>query len=242
MVDYLQQFIESTAVLTPLPKSWFFWLKHKKNDLEKFRLAVETILVQQSNWKNVEQACNNLKNYWNRHDPKIDPWDYAWYSNVNIEVLQNLIKPTGFYKQKSIHLKDLANHWLTIKGKTSFIERRKALLEVKGIGDESADAILLYAFEELTFLVDAFTLRIIQRAQWFSQLNLKSSMNYKLLKELFLIRGINPLFKDIEWFQWLHAYFVTVGQEFCLPKDPNCFLCSLKLYCNFGNSFLKHDG
>ena len=239
MTDYFQQFIGSISVLAPLTDSWSFWTKHNKNDLEKYRLAIEAILVQQSNWKNVERACNNLQSYCSHQNPKICSWDYLWYSDVDLEFLQTLIKPTGFYKQKSLYLKDLARHWPDIINKTSCNERRKALLAVKGIGEETADAILLYAFEELTFLIDAFTVRIIRRTLWFSESSPKIITNYNVLKNLFLTKGLNPILNDVEWFQWLHAYLVIIGQEFCLHKNPKCVLCPLQPFCYFGRSISR---
>ncbi len=95
---------------------------------------------------------------------------------------------------------------------------RPALLAVKGVGPETADSILLYALNKPTFVVDAYTFRVLHRHGLAPE-----GLSYEELRALFMDR----LPPDVGLFQEFHALFVRVGKEFCRPQ-PRCSGCPLE--------------
>ncbi len=180
----------------------------------KFEMMVGAILTQNVNWSNVEKAIDNLKN-----EDMIDP---SKIKSAGLKEIQGAIKPTGFYKQKSRRLKRLANAILDNGGIENTLDRddlRGRLLNIKGIGPETADSIVLYAAEKPVFVIDAYTQRIMKRV-------FSLNMRYKELQELFE----NRLPKDVDLFKEYHALLVELGKKYC-KKSPNCSYCPLKDRC-----------
>ena len=95
---------------------------------------------------------------------------------------------------------------------------RDELLGLYGIGEESADAILLYAGRYPTFVVDAYTRRILLRHQMIAD-----SASYEEIRSLFM----NNLTHDEGHFNEYHALLVRVGKEYCRPREPLCSECPL---------------
>ncbi|MBW2966574.1 endonuclease III domain-containing protein, partial [Candidatus Woesearchaeota archaeon] len=106
-----------------------------KNDKERFEIIIGAILTQNTSWKNVEKAIFNLN--------KEKLIDIKKIKNINQKKLASLIRPSGYYNQKAERLKIIADFFLKNKTPT-----RQELLAVKGIGPETADSILLYAFQK----------------------------------------------------------------------------------------------
>jgi len=174
-------------------------------------IIIGAILTQNTSWKNVEKALENLK--------REKALNFKAIRGMPIEKLRDLIKPAGFYRQKSVYLKEFVSRFPGIKHLENI--NRNELLKVKGIGKETADAILLYALDRLEFVVDAYTKRLLQRL-W----NIKSS--YEEIKELFE----ENLPKDLEIYKEFHALIDTHAKEFC-KKTPKCEGCPLKELCSF---------
>lgn len=121
-----------------------------------YEVVVGAILTQNTNWKNVEKAIANLKKE-NRLNEKA-------VLETESQELEVLIRSSGFYKQKAERLKFATRKWLELKGKTlSTAVLRSELLGVKGIGKETADSIILYAFGKPIFVIDAYTRRFCKR-------------------------------------------------------------------------------
>ncbi|MFD1902255.1 endonuclease III domain-containing protein [Enterococcus termitis] len=125
------------------------------------RLAdwVSMILIQQTTEKNANKALANLEPY----------LSVEKLSAIDLEKLQELIRPAGFYKQKSNYIKALI-HWFIAHGADletfrsySTEELRKELLKIKGVGGETADAMLLYIFERNVFIADQYAMRLFTR-------------------------------------------------------------------------------
>jgi endonuclease-3 related protein len=120
---------------------------------------VTMILIQQTTSKNVEKAMDNLQPYLTLE--KLD--------ELPIEDLQVIIRPAGFFKQKSSYLKNVVAWLRTYQGDFTTINQletdvlRKELLSLKGIGPETADVILLYLFNRQVFIADQYALRLFQR-------------------------------------------------------------------------------
>lgn len=119
---------------------------------EKWEICAGALLTQNTNWGNVEKALLNL----DRAGVK-SPEDV-----LKCRRLEKLIRPSGFFRQKSERLKGLAAAVQERGGTGSFLKRvsREELLALKGIGPETADSILLYAGKRAYFVVDAYTRRL----------------------------------------------------------------------------------
>jgi len=182
-----------------------------------FEVAVGAILTQNTNWGNVEKAINNLK--------KHKVLNARLLLGMPHERLAALIKPAGYFNVKTKRLKEflsfLVNHY---KGgmermKTGDVHAlRHDLLNVKGIGPETADSILLYALEKPVFVIDAYTKRVLSRHKIVPE-----DATYHELQDLFH----NNLPADVRLFNEYHALFVMVGKHYCKPK-PRCEECPLK--------------
>jgi endonuclease-3 related protein len=122
-----------------------------------YEVVVGAILTQNTTWINVQKALDNLKNSNNLNINNL--------SLIYIEKLQELIRPSGFYKAKSKNIKQLSTNILNTYGTFENFKKevtRSWLLEQKGIGCESADAILNYACYKDAFVVDSYTNRLLR--------------------------------------------------------------------------------
>lgn len=178
------------------------------SDNTRFEIIIGAILTQNTAWKNVERAIFNLN--------KNKLIDVNKIIKINKNELAQLIKPAGYYNQKAERLKIVAEFIKNHKNPT-----REELLAVKGIGPETADSILLYAFDKPYFVIDAYTKRI------FSRLGLcKENATYTELQELFH----KNLKRDAKLFNEYHALLVELGKN-CCKKKPECMKCPIKKFC-----------
>lgn len=143
------------------------------------------------------------------------------------EVLADLIRPSGYYRQKAARLISLDRYILSRGSSMDWLkqedpkELRQELLAVNGIGPETADSILLYAGNHPVFVVDAYTRRILHRLGL-----IQASLDYHRIQQLFM----DQLPKDPALYQEYHALIVALGKEACNPK-PRCGLCPLRDLC-----------
>lgn len=173
-------------------------------------VIIGAILTQNTSWQNVEKAIENLK--------KANLCSLDKIRNVSENIIEDLIKPSGFYRQKSIYLKEISHFFKDFNEKSIDTENfRKKLLKVKGVGLETADSILLYAFSRPIFVVDAYTKRLIERKRLFY------SQKYNKIQQFFM----QNLPHDVELFKEYHALIVKLGKTFC-RKKPNCEGCPIK--------------
>ena len=183
-----------------------------------FEMMVGAILVQNTNWQNVQRAIGNL-----READLLDP--LALYE-VPEEELQELIRPAGYYRIKAKRLRSLL-HFLVERYdgsietifRTPLSELRKQLLGIHGVGPETADSILLYAGGLPTFVVDAYTYRVFSRHGW---IDLDS--DYHQIQEFFH----DHLPADAPTFNEFHALLVNLGKRYCRKAKPLCEACPLK--------------
>lgn len=183
----------------------------------QFEIITGAILTQNTNWANVEKAIANLKSANTLMPEKL--------YGLNVSKLAELIRPAGYYNIKAKRLKSFLA-WLfeNYDGQLSNLEHvdtdnlRAELLAVKGVGRETADSILLYAFDRPIFVVDAYTARVAVRHGL-----IEPDADYEQLRELFQ----SYLPQDSEFFNEYHALLVRVGKEFCRPK-AKCELCPLE--------------
>jgi len=156
----------------------------------KYEVVVGAVLTQNTNWRNVEKALDNLRKEKALNAKKI--------LGMDIRKLKKLVRPSGFYNQKAKRLKDVTKKYLELKNGMSVGELRKELLSVKGIGKETADSIILYAFEKPIFVIDAYTRRFCKKHGLFEG---KEYDDYRKFFE-------SNLSEDVELFKEYHALIV----------------------------------
>jgi len=186
-----------------------------RNSKEQFEIILGTILTQNTSWKNVEKAIANL-----RKENLIGP---AKITEANNKIIAQAIRPSGYFNQKTERLKIISDFLLKNKNLSCLpVEKlREVLLEIKGIGPETADSIILYAFNKPSFVIDLYTKRI------FSRLGLcKEDCKYNELQDLFHAN----LEKDANLFNEYHALIVEHAKRFC-TKRPDCLNCPLSRQC-----------
>lgn len=182
----------------------------------RFEVMVGAILTQNANWDNVEKALDNLK--------KKDELDLKKIKNMTTAKLASLIKPAGYFNVKAKRLKNFVdfvfkeyNGNLEKMGREYWPNLRIKLLGVNGIGPETADSILLYAFEKPVFVVDAYTKRILSRHNLVDR-----HADYQTIQSIFT----DNLSQNVKMFNEYHALLVRLGKEFCKSK-PLCEICPL---------------
>ena len=183
----------------------------------QFEIITGAILTQNTSWANVEKAIANLKSR--------DKLTAEKLHKLTTEELARLIRPAGYFNIKAKRLKSFLN-WLfeNYAGQPANLEAistdrlRAELLSVKGIGPETADSILLYAFNREIFVVDAYTARIAVRHGL-----IEPGADYEQLRDLFQAN----LPGDVKLFNEYHALLVSLGKNFCKPK-PICAGCPLQ--------------
>jgi endonuclease-3 related protein len=180
----------------------------------QFEIITGAILTQNTNWANVEKAIANLKSAGCLTPEKL--------YHLDLSQLAELIRPAGYYNIKARRLKNFINRLfdnyagnLTNLASVDTDKLRAELLAIKGIGHETADSILLYAFNRAVFVVDAYTARVAFRHGL-----IEPDSDYEQLRELFQ----SHLPSDTKLFNEYHALLVRVGKEFCKPKArcPGC--------------------
>ena len=170
---------------------------------KELEVCIGAILTQNTNWKNVERALENLINAKILTAEKI--------ANMHLSSIEKLIMSSGFYKQKAKRLKEFCRFIVNFKGDFYKDVTREQLLSINGIGRETADSILLYACNKPFFVVDAYTQRI------FSKLGLiNEEDDYEKIRELFE----SNLPCDVELYKEFHALIVRLGKE----KNIDSFL------------------
>jgi len=181
---------------------WKLWCKRPKTERGREEVLIGAILTQRTNWRNVEMAISNLKK------AKINSLKNIY--RLGPKKLENLIKPSGFYKAKAQYLFNLAkfiveNYGSLEKGmkKAELKELREELLKLKGIGPETCDSILLYALDKPIFVIDEYTRRLLKKH------NLAAQTNYQFLQKLFE----GNLKKDFRLYQDFHALIVINGKN-----------------------------
>ncbi len=183
-----------------------------------FEVMVGAVLTQNTAWTNVEKAINNLKTA-NCLDAN------AIVAMPNPQ-LAELIRPSGYFNLKAERLKNFCV-WYVEQGQFQGLQSmttgclRHSLLAIKGIGPETADDMLLYAFMRPVFVIDAYTRRT------FSRLGLiKGDEDYEDLRHSFE----SVLGPDLEVFNEYHALIVRHGKLAC-TKKPDCGPCCLQALC-----------
>ena len=183
---------------------------------------VGAILTQSAAWNNVEKAIFNLKAQGLLHPEAL--------RTVPLPDLTAAVRPSGYFNSKAKKLKALASWLETHHDDVSALceqdtrSLRADLLSVYGIGEETADSIMLYACDHPVFVVDAYTRRILGR------LGIKPEKDsYAKWQALF----IENLPRQTSLFNEYHALLVQHGKSVCRKMTLDCPLCCLVSICPF---------
>ena len=188
-------------------------------------IIVGAVLTQNTNWKNVELAIDNLR--------QANVLSIVELLCIETNKLEELIRPAGYFRLKTKRLRNVLQFIVSEFGSIDSMFRselhtlRNQLLEVNGVGPETADAILLYAGDLPTFVIDTYTRRVASRHGW-----IEMDADYDALKALFEThlrdyRGATGNYRSAtELFNEYHALLVNVGKDYCKPT-PQCDDCPL---------------
>ncbi|HWZ57270.1 MAG TPA: endonuclease III domain-containing protein [Verrucomicrobiae bacterium] len=183
-----------------------------------FEVIVGAILTQSTAWVNVERAIANL-----RGARLLSP---GAMGRVSAARLAGLVRPSGYFRQKAKKLKAFVRFLqrnysgsLTRMFETPTAQLREQLLEVHGIGPETADSILLYAGEHPVFVVDAYTHRIFERHAL-----VEGKPDYERVRAF--VESSLP--RDSALFNEFHALIVNTGKNWCRKGAPRCDGCPLR--------------
>jgi len=189
---------------------------------ESFEVIVGAILTQSAAWGNVEKAIANL-----RAAEALSP---RALRRLPLSKLATLVHPCGYYNAKALKLKSFA-YWLgnhcdddldrLFASNTD--DLRQQLLSIHGIGQETADSIILYAANKPIFVIDAYTRRIINR------IGLAPDRNSYAAYQTLFMEYLPP---DTGLFNEYHALLVCLGKNICRSR-PLCQQCCLNNICHF---------
>jgi len=182
-------------------------------------IALGAILTQNTNWLNVAQVLETFK--------ALGILEARILHQMPDQELAQRLRPVGYYNVKTRRVKNFLavlagqfDYCLDTMGQESLEQLRPLLLNIKGIGPETADSILLYAFHKPSFVVDAYTFRILNRHGL-----LPETCSYEELRQLFM----DHLPTEVTLYQEYHALLVRLGKDFCRPQ-PRCTPCPLALW------------
>ncbi len=196
-------------------RGWHWW-----PDADPFEVVVGSILVQNTNWVNVERAIAQLK--------AANALSPAAMDRLSDEALEALVLPSGQYRQKTKKLRA----FLALAAAHGGFERllalppaelRAAALGTWGIGEETADCILVYAARQPAFAIDAYTRRI------FSRLGIGPEVDADYGEWQRYFTG--TLSEDRDLFARYHALIVMHAKHLCRKLKPLCGECRLLARC-----------
>ena len=190
---------------------------------DRFQIVVGTILTQNTSWNNVRYVIDSLY-----AEESLFPERILKLENKE---LAGKIRSSGYYNQKAIKLKKISEYFIsTGMLKTGLPPKREDLLNIWGVGPETADSILLYAFKYPVFVVDAYTKRLLIRLGIIE----KKYTSYSEIQLLFM-DNLNDNSENRKVFNEFHALIVKHGKVHC-RKTPACKDCPIAGVCPLGNN------
>lgn len=220
-------------------------------------VLVGAVLTQNTSWRNVERALDNL-----RAAGVLSPSGLRGLPRAELE---GLLRPAGTYRVKAARLRALLDYLFRAHGgdpaslsRGDITSLRPELLAVPGIGPETADSILLYAAGLPTFVIDAYTRRLLARLGWFGgDIPDEATRGRRLAGERGSSQRLDPLTASYEHIRALflshlpvdsalfgeyHALIVRHGKERCRKRGPRCGGCPLVAVCAYGSSAATPGG
>jgi endonuclease-3 related protein len=196
-----------------------YWWPGESN----IEIVIGAILTQGANWEAVNKSINLLK--------QNNLLNLESLRNVDEEQLAGLIKASIYFNQKTKKIKALVHHVfekhqgdinnLLTQDKDSL---RRELLSIYGIGDETADDIILYAAQKPVFVIDNYTKRILKRIG----ISIENE-HYQNYQKFFM----DNLDEDVSMFNEYHALLDEHASSICTKSDPFCEKCCLNDICLF---------
>ncbi|MFW9828581.1 MAG: endonuclease III domain-containing protein [Candidatus Thorarchaeota archaeon] len=182
-------------------------LAHKKQD--PFKILISTILSARTRDANTRIATEKL--FSKHNSPKA-------IAKAEIEEIENLIKPSGFYKVKAARIKEVSKVLIQRFG-AKVPNNYKDLINLPGVGPKTANCVLVYAFKVPAIPVDTHVHRISNRLRWVKTINpikTEEVLKERIPKELWLK---------------INRVFVRFGQQICTPIGPKCDTCKINDIC-----------
>lgn len=195
-------------------QAWSWWPADSP-----FEVMVGAILTQNTSWSNVEKALAFLK-----QQISLTPEALIGLSITNLETC---LKTAGYFRIKTQRLQNYCR-WYVAHGGYQGLDKlpthalREQLLQVHGIGPETADDILLYAFHRPVFVIDAYTRRLLQRLDL-----IQGQEKYEECRLLFEMQ----LPKSVDLYKQYHALIVIHAKQRCRKTKPICHACQLQPIC-----------
>lgn len=196
------------------------FLNRERTEEEIFEIIVGAILTQNTAWNNVVKSIIKLKERGFFSIEKI--------ISAPLDEIATLLVSSGYFNQKAKKIKEMCN-FLKNEGGIEALKRlpleilRKKFLSVWGVGPETADSIILYAFNHPVFVVDAYTKRIFSRLGYIDE-----KMDYEEIRRFFETN----LRRDVVLFKEYHALIVEFGKTICRKKSL-CERCFIKQLCRY---------
>jgi endonuclease-3 related protein len=234
------------AYYRALLKAWGtqdWWPAHTR-----FEVVVGAYLTQNTAWTNVERALANLR--------AAGRLSVAGIRKTSLRQLQQLVRPSGYFRQKAQRLKNFVAY-LDRRNRGSLRrmftrptqELRRELLELDGVGPETADSILLYAGGHASFVVDAYTHRVLHRhgllprkpdyeatralveEALHDEPPPRTARSSRARRHKFTLAGTQPAARVYNEY---HALFVELGKRHCLKAEAKCSGCPLEPFLPAG--------
>ena len=177
---------------------------------QRFEIAVGALLTQNTSWRQVEGVLPRLV---------AEGWMVPEVlEQVDPQVLSPVLRPVGYHRQKALRLRLLAGSWRRLQGA---VPTREQLLAWEGIGPETADSILLYAFHQPVMVIDAYTRRVGRRL-W------GGGCDHYACWQAAWTRALEAEENPLTAFLEAHALLVVLGKQFCSAR-PRCGTCPLRV-------------
>ncbi|MCY0873338.1 endonuclease III domain-containing protein [Acidianus infernus] len=210
IIDENREFLKKMGWIVSDPYSFEWWGGLKSAD----EIAISAFLVQMTKWETVAKVIENLRRKGLNYIDKI--------AELPLSVLEDQIRSVNFYKTKARRLKNFSEIVSENGGLKNFltVENRDKILEIEGIGEETADSLLLFANNQLVFPQSEYLRRVLSRVlnKKMSKKEAKNYVEENLKKDLFL-------------YKLFHAGVVSIGKAFCYLNKPKCDKCILKPLC-----------
>jgi endonuclease-3 related protein len=187
---------------------------------DAFEVMVGAVLVQRTTWTNAARALDQLRKL-----ALLDPRSLA---AAEPEVVSGLIRSAGFFRMKARRVRGLAafvrdSGGVSALGEWPTARLRAALLDLEGVGPETADSMLLYAFERPVAVIDEYLRRLVRRLRAPSSHMPDDDLRESIVAEI----------DDVPRLNELHALIVEHGKRHCRSR-PRCGECLLRLRCSVG--------
>ncbi|MDP2666275.1 MAG: hypothetical protein Q8P05_02130 [Candidatus Diapherotrites archaeon] len=197
---------------------------HPRNEKELLEICVGALLAQNTSWKNAEKAVEQLskKGYFD---------SVKKLSTTKKEIVIPLIRSAGYYNQKADRIIRFAQHVKENHGTMTTMLKQPAetlraeLLGINGVGEETADSILVYAAHQPYFIADAYARRILTRVHGWG----KEPTYGKMVS--FVHEKMPPKPKNYVAYNEFHSLLVEHAKRYCTKTDPKCMHCPLRAGC-----------